>query len=251
MTTLERIEDYIKAGENLRSDPAYYSWQREVVGFLSEAFDASAANKFIDIKTSHWSARLKSQLGKLKGLLARLEAQKNQVPFIGHADIKTPISRAATKRENHPFDRERIFIVHGHDNEAKETIARFIERIGLEAVILHEQPSSGKTVIEKFEEYANVSFALVILTPDDVGAVKATPDRLQRRARQNVIFELGFFIGRLGRKRVSALYKEGVELPSDYQGTVYIKLDDEGAWKLKLIQELMESGIPVDMSKVR
>jgi hypothetical protein len=119
--------------------------------------------------------------------------------------------------EYNPSTSTKIFIVHGHDELAKESVARFIEKIGLEAIVLHEQPNAGRTIIEKFEDYSNVGFAVVLLTPDDIGSPKDKRNESQPRSRQNVILELGYFMGRLGRGRVCALYKEGVEIPSDYQ----------------------------------
>lgn len=90
-------------------------------------------------------------------------------------------------------DSEKVFLVHGHDNELKETVARFLEKIGLIPIILHEQASKGQTIIEKFEEHSNVSYAIVLMTPDDVGNLKSNKGKLNQRARQNVIFELGYF----------------------------------------------------------
>jgi predicted nucleotide-binding protein len=143
-----------------------------------------------------------------------------------------------------------IFIVHGHDESAKQSVARFIERLELRAVILHEQPNAGRTIIEKFEEYSNVGFAVVLLTPDDIGYPKDKPDEGKPRSRQNVIFELGFFVGKLGRERVCALYKEGVEVPSDFQGVLYVEMDTRGGWRLELVREIKHVGIEVDMNKV-
>jgi predicted nucleotide-binding protein/CheY-like chemotaxis protein len=146
--------------------------------------------------------------------------------------------------------RSSVFIVHGHDDEAKESVARFIERIGLQAIILHEQATLGKTIIEKFEAYSDVRFAVILLTPDDVGAPRSTPKALKSRARQNVIFELGFFVAKLGRRNVCALYKEGVEVPSDIQGLLYITMDTNGAWRLTLAREISACGVAVDMTKL-
>lgn len=143
-----------------------------------------------------------------------------------------------------------VFVVHGHDDEAKESVARFVEKLNLEAVILHEQPSLGKTIIEKFEKYANVRFAVVLLTPDDVGAVASQPKSLKARARQNVIFELGFFVAKLGRRNVCALYKEEVEIPSDIQGLLYVPMDRNGAWRSQLAREMQASGLPIDATKL-
>jgi predicted nucleotide-binding protein len=144
----------------------------------------------------------------------------------------------------------RVFIVHGHDDRIREAVARFIERLGLDAVILHEQPNAGRTIIEKFESCADVGFAVVLLTPDDVGASRAASADSKLRARQNVIFELGFFFGKLGRNRVAALYSDGVELPSDLHGILYIALDPHGGWHLQLAKEMKQAGLPIDLNRV-
>ncbi|MCY3553121.1 MAG: nucleotide-binding protein [Candidatus Poribacteria bacterium] len=145
----------------------------------------------------------------------------------------------------------KIFIVHGHDEAAKHKIARFIENLDLTATILDEQPSKGQTIIDKFEEHADeAGFAIVLLTADDVGAPKDRTDALKPRARQNVILELGYFLSGLGRDRVRILYEEGVELPSDIHGIIYVQMDERGAWKLELAQEMASVGITVDMNKL-
>lgn len=143
----------------------------------------------------------------------------------------------------------RVFVIHGHNTSAKESTARFLEKLGLEAVILHEQPNSGNTIIEKFHLNSNVSFAVALLTGDDEAREAGTRSGLKRRARQNVLFEFGFFIGKLGRKRVCALVEEGVEIPSDYQGVVFIPLDAAGHWKFDLIRELKAVGLDVDANR--
>jgi predicted nucleotide-binding protein len=144
----------------------------------------------------------------------------------------------------------RVFVVHGHDEEAKHSVARCIEKLGLEAIILQEQPDQGRTIIEKFETYADVDFAVVLLTPDDVGAAKRVQDSLRPRARQNVILELGFFIGKLGRKHVCALHKGDVELPSDFSGILWTPMDDSGAWRFKLATEMKQAGLAVDLNRL-
>ena len=142
-----------------------------------------------------------------------------------------------------------VFVIHGRDEGAKQTVARFLERLSLKPVILHEQPNEGRTIIEKFEDHAHVGFAVVLLTPDDVGSLKEEKTNLKSRARQNVIFEFGYFIGKLGRKRVCALVKGDVEKPSDYDGVLYIPLDDSDGWKMRLIRELKTAGFEVDANK--
>jgi len=147
-----------------------------------------------------------------------------------------------------PISGKKVFLVHGHDESAREGTARFLEKLGLETIILHEQPNAGRTIIEKVEQYAGVAFAVVLLTPDDVGGTASNPQVLNPRARQNVILELGYFIGRLGRAHVAALLKGDVEKPSDYDGVVYIAMDSAGAWKLQLARELKTAGLDIDLN---
>jgi len=142
------------------------------------------------------------------------------------------------------------FLVHGRDVAVLEGVARFLEKLGVATIILHEQPDKGRTIIEKFVDYSNVAFAVILLTGDDRGGIADEPyDKQRLRARQNVIFELGYFIGKLGRNRVCALYRDGVEIPSDYAGVLFIPLDDGGAWKLKLAKEMKAVGLPIDMNR--
>lgn len=126
----------------------------------------------------------------------------------------------------------------------KANVAHFLTKIGLEPIILAEQVNAGRTIIEKFETHADVGYAVVLLSPDD-----PSPMANQARARQNVILEWGYFIGRLGRSRVTALKKGSVELPSDIIGMVWEEYDDRGAWKRQLVRELIEVGMEVDQAK--
>ncbi len=141
----------------------------------------------------------------------------------------------------------KVFIVHGHDGEARESVARFLEKLGLEAIILHEQANRGRTVIEKVEANSDIGFAVVLLTPDDEGCTKG--HKLEPRARQNVLLELGYFIGRLGRERVCALKRGELEIPSDFAGVVWESMDNGNGWKLALARELQAAGHPVDLNK--
>jgi predicted nucleotide-binding protein len=136
-----------------------------------------------------------------------------------------------------------VFVVHGHDEAAKQEVARALERLGLRPIILHEQPDSGRLILEKFEAHADAGYSVVILTPDDDCGGK-------RRARQNVIFELGYFLGKLGRGRVQALHKQGVEVPSDLHGWLYTQMDDGGGWKFKLGREPKAAGFNVDLNRL-
>ena len=142
-----------------------------------------------------------------------------------------------------------VFIVHGRDEGAKESVARFLEKLGLNPIILHERASKGRTIIEKFEDYSDVVFAVVLLTPDDVGGPKIEPYEMKPRARQNVIFELGFFVGKLGRRNVCALHRD-VEIPSDFHGVVYIDMDSTGAWRSQLAREMDAAGLSIDLNRI-
>lgn len=143
-----------------------------------------------------------------------------------------------------------VFLVHGHDDLAKHEMARFIKDLGFEPIILHEQANSGRTIIEKIEEYSNVGFGVVLYTPCDVGAKSTDTPDFKARARQNVVFEHGFMNGKLGRSNVCAFVKGEIETPSDISGVVYVKMDDHGAWKIVLVKEMRNSGYNIDMNKV-
>lgn len=148
---------------------------------------------------------------------------------------------------------KKVFIVHGHDEEMKQAVARYFEKVGFDAIILHEKPNLGRTIIEKINDYSDVSFAAVILSPDDIAYSEKEKSKDERyRARQNVIFEFGFFIGKLGRKNVFAIYKKdsNIELPSDYDGVIYIPYDKSDDWKIKLCKELKACDCDVDMNTI-
>lgn len=142
----------------------------------------------------------------------------------------------------------KIFIVHGRDDGPREAVARFLERLNFEPVILHEQPNQGRTVIEKVEAHSDVGFAVVLLTPDDEGCRRG--ERPEPRARQNVLLELGFFIGKLTRSRVCTLKAGEVELPSDWRGVVDEPFDSGGGWKQTLARELAAAGYEINWNKV-
>ncbi len=150
---------------------------------------------------------------------------------------------------------ETIFVVHGHNQAVRDAVSDFLGRkLKQDLVILDEQPNKGQTIIEKFEAHAkhgSIGYAVVLLTADDVGGAQAAPEdkhELRPRAWQNAIFELGYFIGLLGRDRVCALYDKAVELPSDYSGVLYTSLDDASAWRLQLAKVIKEAGLPIDMN---
>jgi predicted nucleotide-binding protein len=178
---------------------------------------------------------------QIKALRSVIEILETEIELSGPA-LPEPKQRVAS---------DDVFIVHGSDDGLKETVARLISNLGLKPVILHEQPNKGRTLIEKLLEESQVGFAVILLTQDDRGARIDEPyEKQQPRARQNVMLELGLFIGSLGRNRVCALYQEGVEIPTDYHGVGFVPLDASGAWKLKLAMELRAVNPSVDLNKI-
>jgi predicted nucleotide-binding protein len=228
-------------------------WQNDTREFLAQSFGrntdnisrvVAAGRTFAHLGeadyTPHYKAALQTQIALLNGCIRQLH-EKGIVWTTPERPIASPTPSRSTN----------VFVVHGHDEAPKEGVARLLSQLGLRPVILHEQPNKGRTIIEKFEDYANVNFTVVLLTLDDRGGRSNEPFEAQHpRARQNVWLELGFFLGKLGRASVCALYRRGVEIPSDYQGVVLVELDDSGAWKYRLAEELQAAGYQVDMNKV-
>ena len=135
-----------------------------------------------------------------------------------------------------------VFIVHGHDNELKRELQLLLQNAGINNVVLHEQVDKGRTIIDKLiGETENAGYAIALLTPDDI------TNQGLHRARQNVILEIGYFIGKLGKERIRMLTKGDIEIPSDLQGILYEKFDPSGAWKIKLLKEIQAVGIYVDI----
>lgn len=186
-----------------------------------------------------------SYLKKLRSIYERLElmpAPETSV-IAGRPVASRPVG-ARTHETN-----KRVFVVHGHDDGAKEAVARYLDKLELDTLVLHEQPNRGRTVIEKFEAHSDVAFAVVLFTADDVGYPTGKANDAKARARQNVVLELGFFMAALGRDRVCVLYKSGVEIPSDYAGVLYHQMDDAGAWRFLLAREIKAAGLDVDLNK--
>ena len=226
-------------------------WELLARNYLEKAFGTNSPNVSnvigvgklgffpMDVDESWWQNErretLTTQLSRLNGLIEVLQTE---------AELQGEVTPAASA----PVHGHRIFLVHGHNERVLHECARFLEKLDQDVIVLREQPSEGRTIIEKFETYADVGFAVVLLTGDDVGGA-AGAENQHPRARQNVIFELGYFIGKLGRNRVCALYQPGVEIPSDYSGVLYQSLDDNGMWKIQLARELKAAGFPVDMNR--
>ena len=171
--------------------------------------------------------------------------EKNKAIFLTYLDdLKEDEKTEIAKIQALSFGK--VFIVHGHDGELKQSVARIIEKQGIEAIILSEQANKGRTIIEKFEDYSDVGGAICLFTADDWGRAKndATDNT---RARQNVVLETGYFMGKLGRDHVVLLADKGIEMPSDLSGVVYT---DTGKWEIDLLKELKEMGYAIDFNKL-
>jgi predicted nucleotide-binding protein len=237
----------------------FYKWNDYNSEYLKQTFNNEQSeykrgydrvNDFVgmfgssDRTASEKLQRLKEKIGNkvefLERLLEKVELLKSDI----EAPVPTIVSQSVSHKDNH-----NIFIVHGHNTTAQLSVARTLEKLGLKPIILHEQPNAGRTIIEKFEANSNVGFAIILLTDDDEGKLKTEID-LKSRARQNVVLELGYFIGKLGRNRVLPLHSEGVELPSDIHGLLYVPIDKADTWKFALVKELKVAGYSVDANAI-
>ena len=179
-----------------------------------------------------------ASLALLGQAITSLEEQLSELPNVPNVAVG-PAGVIKSKSRS-------VFVVHGHNNELREAICGFLRKIGFVPIVLHEQANQGRTIIEKFEVHADVGFAVIILSPDDVGGAKGEPQ--QPRARQNVILELGYFIGRLGRAKVCAIKQGEMEIPTDILGVVWTPYD--ALWKTNLAKEMKAAGYEVDWNKV-
>jgi predicted nucleotide-binding protein len=257
---IELIQRQIVAGNGLLQGyiekAPYESWKNTTCTYLDKAFGTDVPNttKFAEYgmygsspgnASPAWWAQyrertLRDQLTLLTGFVDLLQTE---------IELSKPVSVRVPAVE-HSKSRK-VFVVHGHDTALQQAVARLLERLDLEPIILDEQPNQGRTIFQKFQDHSDVAFAIVLLTGDDIGGEKGTPlERLSPRARQNVILEFGYFLGKFGPAAVCALYEPGVELPSDVSGMLYIPVEDGLDWKLKVAAELKAAGIDVDMNRI-
>jgi len=214
---------------------------------LSEEYSWWSGISVVSRRKRYFEEEVEKFHKKVDGKIHRLDSIIERLELI---PISTPVkSTSILLSSSKKIDRSKVFIVHGHNNEVKLEVARFIEKIGFEPIILHEQASGSKTIIEKIEAYSDVGFGVVIYTPCDIGAKKIESPDLRGRARQNVVFEHGFLIGKLGRQNVCSLVKGELETPNDISGIVYTSMDSTN-WQLELAKELRAADYAVDMNKV-
>ncbi len=197
-----------------------------------------------DISGNTLKYNLKKLMNKMETYLAL------KYPSVNYAKKNKAINNFVENVGSKQMSNE-VFIVHGHDDAAKQEMARTLEKAGFKAIILHEQPDGGRTIIEKIERFTNVAFAVVLYTECDLGRAKEDNlDAEQYRARQNVVFEHGYLIGKLGRSKVCAFVKGNVETPGDISGVVYTAMDVNGAWKIQLANNMKDAGLDVDLNEL-
>ena len=260
-----KIERQLEKGRRLLDNMGSYAdtddvrrdankWSRYNLDLLTRLFDNRDIVGYIDFYhefcTQPYYARFQADM---EDSISSLEGIRDRLELFDELSDSTRRTHSSDKVSDNPVCnlRDDVFIVHGHDEAAKLAMAEFVRMFDLNPIILDEKANEGQTIIEKFEAHAGeAGYAIILLTPDDVGAAKDKTSDLKPRARQNVILELGYFLGALGRERVCVLHKEKVELPSDIYGILYVSMDSNEGWKFKLAREMKQAGLPIDLNKL-
>jgi predicted nucleotide-binding protein len=247
----EIVTDFEARGQNYGND-RFNSWRRKLATFLDDNLPGESSNLNSKLQLvglvfrGHesdaeyfWRNKGDKMCAYIDSLILDVEQGEYDIKVEKETIIETTKVKGRSNK---------VFIVHGHDGEAKERTARFIEKLGFEPIILHEQVTKSRTIIEKIEHYSDeTDFAIVLYTPDDVGNKKADSENLNFRARQNVVFEHGFLIGKLKRENVVPLVEGDIELPNDISGIVYISDKD---WQIDIAKEMNEAGYEIDFNKL-
>lgn len=244
MVTIDLVENYfdhykiIKYQDSNLEVPIelYHKWYDSAIELFSLYFQSgdNLYDKFTSVENGDDGFKLHKNFSEIRGtykaLLSRIRRNQEE------------------KRSNGVISKSKVFIVHGHNEAIREKVARIVERLGLGAIILNERPNEGGTIIEKFEKNSSeADFAIVLLTADDECKSRSEKS-FKFRARQNVIFELGFFVGKFSRSNLFILREEGVEIPSDLNGIGYTPMND--GWDRSLVKELRRCGYDVDANNL-
>lgn len=237
-----QIDNLINTGVTSYS-PEFKSWYGNCKRFLSNCYGKDSIELENFVKTRFQSALIDDQQQRL-WCINGLEATKAMFESMLE-DMKAEESNSS--EESKHINNNKIFIVHGHDGELKYQIARLLEKLDLEPIILHEQVNTSRTIIEKIEKYGKEAQAAIILfTPDDVGRANSETD-IKARGRQNVVFEAGYFMGLLGRSNTILVVSDNsIELPGDLSGVVYSGVSSE----FEIARELRAMGFEVDANKL-
>ena len=253
----ELIERAKKLQNSGMDQPEFKAWKDDVIRFLKKVYgndshEATSFNKIeyynfygaVDVYNGDWHEN-KEKVNALyqKGLKTAILFLENYKSDDSCMIIKEDMKSDVKKSNNH----ENIFIVHGRNDGIKAQVSNFLLRFGIKPIILHEQANKGQTIIEKIEKHSDVKAAIVLFTNDDVGRFKDDTE-LEIRARQNVIFEAGYFIGKLGRECTIILLEKGLKIPSDLDGYTYFEIDEKQRWQLDVAKELKAIEFKIDMN---
>jgi predicted nucleotide-binding protein len=271
----DRLEDRIEKGRELRAQTPnsaeqyestkneFSKWNAFNTELLKRMFTSEQfANEYsswglpivMAVRPPSIGERIADLLKEIDGKLHKLDSIKERLELIPIAR-ETALPTPAAPRESGLRRTNKVFVVHGHDEASKTALEVFLRELGLEPIVLHRQADEGQTIIEKFEKHSDVGYAFILLTPDEVAYIateETKPDderKKEKRARPNVIFEFGYFVGKLGRSRVCCLYTGDVALPSDVGGMIYKKYThsvEEVAFGI--IKDLKASGFQIAMA---
>ena len=250
MTDCERLKgiileiDELIAAKSPSSTPKFNAWESKARRFVAKKYGEKSM-EFKDFNGIYFSSGSFDYDDQVEDCREGLETAKALlITFLEEMEEEDVVNNSDLTKNG--FCSAKIFIVHGHDGELQQSVARIIEKQEIKPIILFEQANQGRTIIEKFEDNSDVGGAICLFTADDLGRAKAQSND-QSRARQNVVLETGYFMGKLGRDHVVLLADKGIEMPSDLSGVVYT---DTGNWQFALLKELAAMGYKVDLNKL-
>lgn len=240
---IEQAEGLI--GQNADT-PEFNAWRDNVKRFLKKTYGDESHEAKAFSKIIFFSPFAVMEHGYQNDQTYRDGLQQAILYLKNYQDDYTDENGSPNKGNNE--NAKDVFIIHGRNERVKNEVANFLTILDLQPIMLNEQANKGRTIIEKFEDHSNVMAAIALFTSDDVGKLKDC-DELEDRARQNVIFEAGYFIGKLGRERTIILYEDGLKIPSDLSGYLYIPLDSDKQWHQGLIKELKAIGFNIGIKR--
>lgn len=252
MTNIDKLKEIITDIDELErlqvssSSPEFVAWRMKSLRFLRNVYGENSL-EYKNFDKMSFSPLIFSLGEPQSTFIKSCQNQLKRVKFIFNEYLKEMENEVEATVENIQYSNlnSKIFIVHGHDKALRQEVARIIEKQGLEPIILNEQTNQGRTIIEKIEYYSDVQAAICLFTPDDEGKSKKETE-YNNRARQNVVFETGYFLGKLGRNRLVIIAEPPLELPSDMQGVVYTNVN----WEFELLKELKAMGYTIDLNKL-
>lgn len=223
--------------------PEFKTWHASALRFLTNEFGEDSIEVTNFKKTRFQCALFDDEQQRIwcsNGLKATIPTFEELLSDLDEDDENTP-------KNDSKINNNKVFIVHGHNGELKYKTAELLRKLGIEPIILHDQPNSCRTIIEKIEDFGSeASAAIILFTPDDVGKA-VSEDEPKSRGRQNVVFEAGYFMGLLGRNNTILIKSDNsIELPGDLDGIVY----SDSANEFIIAKELKSMGFDIDLNKI-